>query len=296
MKDQFKFALCLILIIMLLPLFVTLIISGIESCPVADKADIEDYLPAVVAMEIPWDYSKEAILAQTIVSRTNLYKELEEGTASDRVERAISLLKKKEMNNGFLNDFQIFQDAALETEGQVLSYEGEIKEVPFHRISAGKTRDGEEILGESYPYLPSVEAEADISGEEYLNGTYLTDEEIEKKLRAEYSGFSWERSGDEKIKILKSDTVGYVLEIQAGNLVFQGEEFRRIMGLESSCFAVEFLGEETRFLCKGIGHGLGMSQYTADVFSKEGKNYQEILDYFYPDMKIESIDKFSINE
>ena len=79
MKENIKLIISLLLIILLLPLLITALISGREACPIIKEVEVEDYLPAIVAMEIPWNYSKEAIKAQAIVSRSNLYTQLEEG-------------------------------------------------------------------------------------------------------------------------------------------------------------------------------------------------------------------------
>ncbi|MCR5792845.1 MAG: SpoIID/LytB domain-containing protein [Lachnospiraceae bacterium] len=37
---------------------------------------------------------------------------------------------------------------------------------------------------------------------------------------------------------------------------------------------------------KGMGHGVGMSQFGAGVMAKEGKNYTEILSYYFPGTKV----------
>lgn len=81
------------------------------------------------------------------------------------------------------------------------------------------------------------------------------------------------------------------MEIQIGNQVFQGEQVREILKLPSSCFTIQKIEEQVRFLCKGVGHGLGMSQYTAHQMALEGKNYKEILGYFFPEMKVEDVGK-----
>ena len=39
----------------------------------------------------------------------------------------------------------------------------------------------------------------------------------------------------------------------------------------------------------GYGHGLGMSQNGANGMAKAGMNYEEILQYFYNEIKIEDI-------
>lgn len=86
------------------------------------------------------------------------------------------------------------------------------------------------------------------------------------------------------VKIKSTDFAGYVMEIQIGSQLFQGEQVKEMLNLPSSCFTVQRTEKEIRFLCKGIGHGMGMSQYTAKEMALEGKNYNEILQYFFPEM------------
>ena len=37
-----------------------------------------------------------------------------------------------------------------------------------------------------------------------------------------------------------------------------------------------------RITTRGVGHGLGMSQYTAGKMAEEGSTFEEILIYFFP--------------
>lgn len=39
----------------------------------------------------------------------------------------------------------------------------------------------------------------------------------------------------------------------------------------------------------GFGHGIGMSQYGADAMAKEGMSYREILEFYYRDIKLETL-------
>ena len=41
-------------------------------------------------------------------------------------------------------------------------------------------------------------------------------------------------------------------------------------------------------MTKGIGHGLGFSQYGAEQMAKRGSSYRELLQYYYRDVKIET--------
>jgi stage II sporulation protein D len=40
---------------------------------------------------------------------------------------------------------------------------------------------------------------------------------------------------------------------------------------------------------KGVGHGLGLSQYTANEMAKEGKNYKEILQFFFEGTEVKEV-------
>ena len=78
-------------------------------------------------------------------------------------------------------------------------------------------------------------------------------------------GEPYRDSLEEQLEILKRDSSDYVLEIRVGDQTVQGEEFREKLELSSSNFTIQELDGKLRFLCKGAGHGLGMSQYGANV-------------------------------
>lgn len=50
-----------------------------------------------------------------------------------------------------------------------------------------------------------------------------------------------------------------------------------------------------RVTTKGIGHGLGMSQNTANEMAKEGKQYDEILQYFYEGTEMKEVAEILLN-
>ena len=83
------------------------------------------------------------------------------------------------------------------------------------------------------------------------------------------------------IQIVSRDTAGYVDQIQIGNAGFSGEEVQYALGLASSCFVLEPYEDGIRAVVKGIGHGYGLSQATANEKAKEGWKAEDILGYFY---------------
>ena len=285
MKKEKDISILLAVLFLMLPYLLTVVISGRKACPLSRQPDLEEYIPILTAAHIDWGYEKEAIKAQTIIERTNLSLKCKSEEAMKDIQEAADYLKKKNMNGEELKQFQMFQEEAANTRGKILVYQNEKKEIPYHPLSQGKTRSGEEILGEKFVYIPSVETPKDIDSPLYVEGCYFSLKELEEKLKKSYPAFSI--TAEAEIEITKTDSAGYVMEIQIGNQAFQGERIKEVLDLPSSCFSVQSSQGEVRFLCKGIGHGMGMSQYTAHNLALEGKNYEQILGYFFPDMEIE---------
>ena len=66
--------------------------------------------------------------------------------------------------------------------------------------------------------------------------------------------------------------------------------------LPSAYFSLEPLQGEAglegyRFVGGGYGHGVGMSQNGANHMALEGQNYWQILEYFFQQVEIESVEE-----
>jgi len=97
------------------------------------------------------------------------------------------------------------------------------------------------------------------------------------------------------VEIQETDSVGYVLKIRVGDKVMSGEEFRNKYELASSCFTLQPYNGKLRVTTRGAGHGIGMSQYTANEMAKEGKKYDEILQYFYEGTEMKEVAEILLN-
>lgn len=69
---------------------------------------------------------------------------------------------------------------------------------------------------------------------------------------------------------------GYEIKKQDGTVAQSGTL------LPSAFFKVKKAGNIFKIIGGGYGHGIGMSQNGANEMAKTGKNYQEILQMFYP--------------
>lgn len=232
---------------------------------------IEDYCIGVMAKEVLPGYEKEMLKAQAVLVRTDVYRKIEQGGSDTVLEDSFWTQKQMEESWGvtkYSRYYNKLRSAWRSTEGQVLMYEQELANTPFFRLSNGSTRDGKEVLGKEYPYLKIMECPLDIEAEEQIQTVTLEDMDAEIK---------------------ECDTAGYVLRVRVGKEEVSGEEFRTNYHLASSCFTLQKYNGKLRITTRGVGHGLGMSQNTANEMAKRGRKYEEILEEFFEDTKIKEV-------
>lgn len=252
----------------------------------------DEYFTGVLAAEVPVTGNLEFIKAQAVVVRTKLYQIMEqakqEGTEAIFDEQYLTQreIEKKQIEYQNNSYYKNLTNAIEATKNQVLYYQGTYAYVPFHQSSNGMTRSYQEITGqESYPYLTGKDCVLDKDAEDELQVHTLSYKEIQKKcqpfLLAVEEKDADKTYGFSDFQIISYDSAGYVLQMQIGNTTCSGEQFREALSLSSSSFSLKEVNGELQIRTMGNGHGLGMSQWTANQMAREGKSYKEILQYFY---------------
>ena len=256
--------------ILLLPYVCTIVLNGADKALLLHSPEVEELVPLVLVAQLKGDYEDEAVKAQAVIARSEVYRRLEAGENEGEICGKIGLGKLL----GMADKLQQYSVAAEATAGQVLTYNGELKLVPYHEVSNGKTRDGEEVFhsGE-YAYLKSVDSSQDKESPDYVNSTYVAASQLPAKL-----------------VIKKRDSAGYITALTADGSWIEGETFRQGMHLASADFSVQKVGKMVRFLCKGKGHGLGFSQYGGNEMAKEGCRWEEILEAYFPEMEVTEVE------
>lgn len=305
MRERFKGAVSLLLVLLLLPCVCTILINGMPAAGVAKgqqegaggrnpqgeaEENMETYLVGVVAGEIPVTCEGEAIKAQAVIARTNLQATLSREGGGEYSYLSVEEMEKLWGKENFLEYYEYVRGLVLETKGEILTYGGKAIDAPYHAVSAGWTRDGDVLGGGAYPWLARVDCRSDVSAEQYLKIEMLSPEEFQARCQAARGEIRL--GGDAaallgQVAITERDEGGYVLGMEVGGLQMKGEEFRRAFGLNSSCFYLDNVEGEIRIITKGLGHGLGLSQWKANDLAKEGKNYREILGYFYQNVEVQ---------
>jgi stage II sporulation protein D len=269
-------------------------ISSNESNNIEIPENMEEYIVGVVAAEMPASFEEEALKAQAVAARTYAVNKNipvdELITDGGQAYCSIDDMKEKWGSNFDLY-YEKIRSAVYDTEGEIVVYNNEPILAVFHAISGGKTEDCQNVWSEDLPYLKSVDSSVDESADEYYCEVSIPSNTVASTLQSYYSKLKiTEGSLVDQMQILERTDAGYVDKIQVGNMILSGKQIREALGLRSSNFTYEQDGDNIIFKTKGYGHGAGMSQYGANVMAQEGKNYKEILAYYYTATEIKKYD------
>ena len=283
---------------------------------IVNRLPLEEYLYGVVPSEMPSNYEKEALKAQAVCARTYAWMQMQKNQNSIGI-------KEAQVDDSV--SYQVYQNTAEseaaieavdETKGEVLTENGQPITAYYFSTSHGKTSTNEVWEASALAgYLQSVACEFDSNMPWYSWKIFLSSERLLEQAKERLSNASeLEKMKIEKIG--KSDAVlELVIETDAGIIRLKNEyEIREFLSpqsleivrqdesvvkggklLPSAYFTLEEQaneeGKPQGYMIHGggYGHGVGMSQNGANEMAKLGKNYKEILTYFYKDVEIASI-------
>lgn len=308
-EQKLKTAAAFLIILILLPYVVSVFVNGVDVAAEdgggpfyvririsedGEKEDVKEvnwteYLAGILAGEMSEDSGIEALKAQAVVIRTQIYQEL-----SDTEDKVLTedYLTRDEMEkrwgaDKFSSCYEKYIRAVEETDDTVLMYGDACAWTPFHQSSCGMTRSAAEVLGsEEYPYIAVRECALDKEAEEEIGAFHFTYREVQEMCRdflvaEENTETASQGYSFADFEILSYDSAGYVSKLQIGNTECTGDQFRDALSLPSSCFSLSEGENELIITTTGRGHGLGMSLWTARKMAEEGKSYGEILAFFY---------------
>lgn len=246
--------------------------------------DLEDYIIGVVAGEMPASFSLEALKAQAVASRTFALYKMESNkdyvlstTINDQV-----YLTQDDMKNKWGNDYEYYynrvKEAVLDTEGEVLTYNGELASTYYFAISNGYTDDALTVFQEDRDYLVSVESPWDKNYQSYTSLYTMNKSDFCGKLEI--------TCGDIQVSQINRADNHYVREITINGKTFTGIQVFQKLNLKSTDFTITPKGDTVEIQTLGFGHGVGMSQYGAQGMANDGYLYQDILKHYYQNTEI----------
>lgn len=263
--------------------------------------DIEEYLVGVVAGEMPADFEAEALRAQAVAARTyTLHKLWVEPSANHDADVCTdascckAFLGETELQDLWGDDFDEnmakIELAVWETQGVYMVYDSEPVLAVFHSSSAGATENSGNVWNHDVPYLVSVESpESSEEVTNFVTTVEISYEEFEDIFLENYPDAEFPEDTSEWVRDIVYSDSGRINTITVGGVEILGTELRNIYSLRSTAVSVAMGAKGVVFTVTGYGHGVGMSQYGANCMAKEGKNWQEILRWYYTGIEFDTL-------
>jgi stage II sporulation protein D len=125
--------------------------AGASSLNVVNALAVDAYVKGVIPNESPPSWPMAELKAQAVASRSFALTGGVEGHGFDLYADTRSQVYK-----GLESEYTTSDEAAEQTAGQVLMYEGQIAETLFSACSGGKTESMQNVFGAAVPYLVGV--------------------------------------------------------------------------------------------------------------------------------------------
>lgn len=261
-----------------------------------NRVPLQDYVASVVAAEYGLD-DRAGTRAMAVVARTYaLFSTKSYDGKYDHVDGTASQVYRGE---------EVITDAARraarETQGQILTYDGEPIQAVYFSSSGGHTANNENVWTDSpsVPYLRGREDPYDEASPKHRWTTRINRRALLQALSLHHgSSVEGFLLGDRTpngrlatIEILFSDDSE--TEIEAST--FRSVVNERVDGvsLKSTWFEARREGSEYIFTGRGHGHGVGLNQWGAHAMAEQGKSYRDILSFYYTGVQIEHLDETS---
>lgn len=258
------------------------------------QMDMETYLLGVVRAEMPAGFQEEALKAQAVAARTYILHKIAGGGSANHPQADacddITCCQAYKNQADAAADWgehaaeyeAKIRRAVTETDGECVLYEGAPVLAVFHSSSVGTTQDAQSVWSASLPYLQSVETpEGEETVPNYRSTAVFSAGELRDRLREALPDAVLEGSPSNWFTNILQQPSGMVTSLSVGGVEVGGNRLRTILDLRSACFTISFDGDEVTFSVSGYGHGVGMSQYGANVLAENGMTYQEILKWYY---------------
>lgn len=249
-----------------------------RSVRVVNQVPIEPYVASVVASEYPFS-EIEGVKAQAVLARTYALRH-----RGDHSNYDVEDTQRSQVYKGVETVTAITHLAAEETQGQILTYDGDIVEALYSSSSGGHTANNEAIWGTApVPYLRGRPDPFDSDAPDHRWTTTADASAVHRALSRYASGVTGAR-------VVRRSPSGRAVEVSlspSGKRI-SGSQFRSAINsalgwrtIRSTHIEISSSGGRYTFRGRGFGHGVGMSQYGARGHARSGASYDEILRFYF---------------
>lgn len=246
---------------------------------------MREYLIGVLSKEVPGTWPLETLKAQAIAARSYAWAVREsrrkeifdlESSYMDQVYQPLS---------GENTLAQKMRAAVLQTENQVLVNSGGGVQKAFYHSDCGGHTVSSERVWQSADQTQAVTDPYCVMKKKKSWEYSVSDFDFQKKMKSFFS----ENHRVQQIRwtpeIFDQRLDNLELVFSSKVLKISGNQFRQALGfqnIKSTLFKIESKKGYWIFTGKGYGHGVGLCQHGAQMMGRLGKNYQEILKFYYP--------------
>ena len=270
---------------------------------------VESYLLGVVGAEMHSYWEPEALKAQAVAARTYclaIQHRFGSGRSWD-----VTRTQANQVYNGLAAENPRIRQAVLDTTGQILigpRSDGSGKETLFAAYYSsscgGHTDDSRAVFGEDVVSLRGVECpwcKSVARRKDFLWGPVMYPmEAVSIRLTTRYP--SLERLGGiADVEVVRHGLSGRITQVQLIGVnglkdSLRGEDFRLSLDptgrrLKSALAVMRKSGGGLVFEDgRGFGHGVGLCQCGAQGMARQGRDYLEILSFYYLDSRLVTIE------
>lgn len=257
---------------------------------VVNVVDLEDYVKGVLYHEVSHRWPIEALKAQAVAARTYALYRMKSSKDKD-FDLTNDIYSQV---YGGKNSERYRSNLAVEgTRKKILTFQGKILPAYFHAACAGHTEDVSELWKEDLLPLKGVKCPFCVNSPHYRWKKNFRSKDVQDKLNK--NGYPigliqdirvQERNPGGRVRLLK------ITARDGQTVLISGKDFRNIVGpndIRSNNYEVIMVGYYFDLLGYGWGHGVGLCQWGAFEMARQRYKYDDILGFYYPAVKIQSL-------
>ncbi len=257
---------------------------------------LEEYVASVVDSEMPAAFPPEARKAQAVVARTYaLYQmsrvsrsSLFDVRADTRSQKYLGFQYRDSTGRLLAGETASGRDSARQTRGVVCTYHNRLFCTYYSAVCGGKTLEGSVLFKDAVAAVASVPCEYCREAKYYRWHASIPSEELGQRIQSTLGRGSTRGTLISLSEIPRTKPGGlqrYQARYQHGEQQLRSDKLRAALsasGVRSPHFEVRREGPNYVIQGRGHGHGVGLCQWGARGQALAGRNFRQILRYYYP--------------
>ena len=266
-----------------------------QTITVVEEANVEEYLEGILPHEMDPNWPLEALKTQAVVARTFTYANMGK-FRKDGFD--LTADTRSQVYKGMTGVNENVRAAVRQTRGEVLGWKGKLLRVYYHACCGGATTDAGAAWGTEGEVPRPLRGVRDpwcatsphMKWIVYFAWADLTAAISERKML---------ESPLKSLRIGARDAAGYVRTFLAKTknetIEVKASELRGSLGAGEMksvrIKSVNILKKGVEFLGGGSGHGVGLCQWGARLQAEKGRNYGQILKFYFPGSELSEVDE-----